>query len=144
MSPSRSTISYAQRRISKWQIPFLVRGVSKLFHARTPSPVAMQPTSRMNRDTLHSMAVIDITEGAPVTPPETGSRYISAHIVDQDHHMKVFSGGGTYAQDMDQFKMPYVVVIVRTMVDAADPEDVAKVNASQDQIKIEAPAVNSF
>lgn len=119
-------------------------GVNQLFHVREPTPVDMQPTIRMNRDTLYSMAVIDISEGATVTLPETGDRYISAHIVDQDHYMGVFSGGGTYDLDREMFQTPYVVMIVRTLVDAADPGDVARVNALQDQISIKAGSSNPF
>jgi hypothetical protein len=120
-------------------------GVNQLFHLREPTPVDNQPTVRMNRDTLYSMAVIDISEGATVSLPETGDRYISAQIVNQDHYMpEVFIGGGTYTLDLEAFDTPYVVMIIRTLVDAADPEDVAAVHALQDQITVEAVSSKPF
>lgn len=39
-------------------------GVNKLFHVHEPTAIDQQPTIRMNRDTLYSMAVIDVSEGA--------------------------------------------------------------------------------
>ncbi|MHA3978685.1 DUF1214 domain-containing protein [Halovulum sp. GXIMD14794] len=123
----------------------LAGGVNTLFHAREPTSVDLQPTIRMNRDTLYSMAVIDISEGATLTLPETGERYISAQIVNQDHYMNdVFLGGGRYLLDLDTFDTPYVVAIIRTLVDASDPEDVAEVNALQDQITLETGSSKPF
>ncbi|WP_204113274.1 DUF1214 domain-containing protein [Shimia biformata] len=119
-------------------------GVNKLFHLREPTRVDQQPTVRMNRDTLYSMAIIDISEGASVTLPETGDRYISAHIVNQDHYMDVFSGGGTYPLSQETFATPYVVMIIRTLVDAADPDDISTVHELQDQIKIDAGSSRPF
>lgn len=117
----------------------LTGGVNTLFHVREPTPIDMQPTIRMNRDVLYSMAVIDISEGATLTLPDVGERYISAHIVNQDHYMnEVFLGGGEHAMDMSTFDTPYVVAIIRTLVDASDPEDLEAVHALQDQIAITA------
>jgi hypothetical protein len=123
----------------------LAGGINKFYHFREPTPVDNQPTIRMNRDTLYSTAVVDISEGATLTLPDVGERYMSAMIVNQDHYInKVFHGGGTYTLDMDSFDTPYVIVYMRTLVDADDPEDVAAVNAIQDQMKIEAASSNPF
>lgn len=35
----------------------------------------------MNRDTLYSAAVVDIADGATLTLPEVGDRYMSAMIL---------------------------------------------------------------
>ena len=123
----------------------LAGGINKFYHFREPTPVDNQPTVRMNRDTLYSTAVVDISEGATLTLPDVGERYMSAMIVNQDHYInEVFHGGGTYTLDMDTFDTPYVIVYMRTLVDADDPEDVAAVNAIQDQMKIEAVSSNPF
>jgi len=123
----------------------LAGGINKFYHFREPTPVDNQPTIRMNRDTLYSTAVVDISEGATLTLPDVGERYMSAMIVNQDHYInKVFHGGGTYTLDMDSFDTPYVIVYMRTLVDADDPEDVAAVNAIQDQMKINAVSSNPF
>lgn len=120
-------------------------GVNQLFHVRTPTLIEQQPTIRMNRDTLYSMAVIDISEGATLTLPDTGDRYISVQVVNQDHYMnEVFLGGGDHALTLETFETPYVVVIVRTLVDASDPEDLDKVHAIQDQITLAAGSAKPF
>ncbi len=123
----------------------LAGGVNQFYHFREPTPVDNQPTIRMNRDTLYSTAVVDISEGATLTLPDVGERYMSAMIVNQDHYInEVFSDGGTYTLDMERFDTPYVIVFVRTLVDAADPEDVAAVNAIQNQFAIEAASSKPF
>jgi hypothetical protein len=119
--------------------------MNKFFHLREPTPIDAQTVVRMNRDTLYSSAIVDISKGATLTLPDTGDRYMSAMIVNQDHYInKVFLGGGTYSLDTKTFDTPYVIVSVRTLVDAADPEDVAKVKALQDQFVIEAASSEPF
>ncbi len=123
----------------------LAGGVNKFYHFREPTPVDNQPTVRMNRDTLYSTTVVDISEGATLTLPDVGERYMAAMIVNQDHYInEVFHGGGTYTLDMETFDTPYVIVFMRTLVDADDPEDVAAVNAIQDQMKVEAASSRPF
>ncbi|RYH07178.1 DUF1214 domain-containing protein [Tropicimonas sp. IMCC6043] len=122
-----------------------IGGVNTMFHIREPTPIDQQPTIRMNRDTLYSTAVVDISEGATLIIPDTGDRYISAQVVNQDHFMnEVFVGGGTYTLDMETFETPYVAILFRTLVDSSDPDDVAAVNALQDQIMIEAASAKPF
>ncbi|SNT00368.1 DUF1214 domain-containing protein [Tropicimonas sediminicola] len=112
-------------------------GVNQLFHVRAPTPIEQQPTIRMNRDTLYSGAIIDISEGATLTLPDTGDRYISAQVVNQDHFMnEVFLGGGDHEMTLEIFETPYVGVIIRTLVDASDPADLEQVHALQDQIAL--------
>lgn len=123
----------------------LVGGVNEFYHFRTPTPVEKQPTIRMNRDTLYSMAVVDISEGATLMLPEVGDRYLTAQIINQDHYTNdVFFGGGTYTLNTKTFDTPYVLVIMRTLVDAADPDDVAAVNAIQDAMTVNAASSRSF
>ncbi|NOD95244.1 DUF1214 domain-containing protein [Ruegeria sp. HKCCD4884] len=123
----------------------LAGGINRFYHFREPTPVENQPTIRMNRDTLYSTAVVDISEGATLILPEAADRYMTAMVVNQDHFInEVFFGGGTYTLDMETFDTPYVIVYLRVLVDAADPEDVAAVNMIQDTITIEANASNPF
>ena len=62
-------------------------GVNRLSHHRAPTPVDDQPVIRMNRDTLYSAAIVDISEGARVTLPDAGGRYVSVMVVNQDHYL---------------------------------------------------------
>lgn len=120
-------------------------GVNAFFHFLEPTDVNTQPTIRMNRDTLYSTVVIDISDGATLTLPEPGDRYMTTMIVNQDHYInEVFSGGGAFTLDMETFDTPYVVAFVRILVDASDPEDVAAVNALQAQMTLEAASDEPF
>ena len=123
----------------------LAGGVNRFYHFREPAPVDNQPTIRMNRDTLYSTVVVDISKGATLRLPDVGERYMSAMVVNQDHYInKVFHGGGVYTLNVETFDTPYVIVFIRTLVNAADPKDVAAVNAIQDQMTIEAASANAF
>jgi hypothetical protein len=123
----------------------LAGGVNRFLHLRTPTPVEQQSTIRMNRDTLYSMVVIDVSEGAVLELPEAGERYLSAMVIDQDHYnTEVFHGGGRHEIDRDKIGTDHVLVILRVLVDASDPEDVAEVNALQDAMVIEAGSTKPF
>ncbi len=120
-------------------------GVGTWAHNRVPTPLDHQPVIRQNRDTLYSAAVVDIREGATLSLPDTGGRYISAMVVNQDHYInKVFHEGGEYPITIDEFDTPYVALAVRILVDPANPEDVAEVNALQDQLAITATSNQPF
>jgi len=123
----------------------LAGGVNRFLHFREPTPIARQSTIRMNRDTLYSAAVVDISNGATVTMPDAGDRYMTLMIVNQDHLINdVFTGGGSYTLDQSKYDTPYVLAWARFLVDAADAEDVAAVNGLQDQMVIEAGSSTPF
>src|SRR4051794_18399605 len=72
-------------------------GVNRWRHARVPTPLDEQTVVRMNRDTLYSTCVTDISKGAVLTVPDGGSRYVSVMVVNQDHYInKVFHTAGSY------------------------------------------------
>ncbi|NYE18588.1 DUF1214 domain-containing protein [Microbacterium immunditiarum] len=120
-------------------------GVSMFRHNRQPASIDEQTVIRLNRDTLYSFAVVDLSGGATLTLPDAGTRYLSAMIVDRDHHVRaVLHGAGRYdlaalAPDSD-----YALVAVRTLVDPRDPEDIAAVAAVQDEIGVEAASARPF
>ena len=123
----------------------LAGGVNRFLHISEPTPVDQQTTIRMNRDTLYSTAVVDISEGAKLTLPDSGDRYMTLMVVNQDHYInEVFSGGGTYKLDMETFETPFVSVWVRILVDAANPGDIEVVNALQEQVAVEANSSQPF
>jgi hypothetical protein len=123
----------------------LAGGVNRFLHFREPTPIAQQSTIRMNRDTLYSAAVVDISNGATVTLPDAGDRYMTLMVVNQDHFINdVFSGGGSYTLDQSKYETPYVLVWARFLVDATDAEDVAVVNELQDRMVIEAGSAKPF
>jgi len=114
-------------------------GVNKLRSFREPTPLDKQSVIRMNRDTLYSFAVVDISKGAKLIMPDAGGRYNSAMIVNEDEYInKVFYEPGTHDLTTDEFDTDYVLVAFRTLVDSSDPADIKTANDLQDQFKIEA------
>jgi hypothetical protein len=120
-------------------------GVNVFKHNRTPTPIDKQTVIRMNRDTLYSLVVADISEGAKVTVPDCDARYASVMVVNQDHYInRLFHDPGEYELTVDEFDTPWVIVGVRVLVDPADPTDVAAVNAIQDRFEFQANSSMPF
>src|SRR5262249_22944316 len=114
-------------------------GVNEWTHNRVPAPLDKQPVIRQNRDTLYSVAVADISEGATLALPDAGDRYVSAMVVNQDHYVNgVFHDAGQYELTLARYDTPFVAVAVRTLVNPDDPGDVAAVAALQDQMGLTA------
>ena len=102
-------------------------GFGKLIHSRTPTEIDKQKVIRMNRDTLYSSAVFDL-DAAPVTVtlPDAKKRFMSMQVINEDHYAPIV----VYAQvratlTKDNVGTRYVIVAVRTLVDPADPRDLA-------------------
>ena len=119
--------------------------VNEWFHFRKPAPIDQQNVIRMNRDTLYSGAIVDISEGARLTVPDTGDRYMSIMVINEDHYVnKVIHKPGMHKLTVKEFGTPYVGLAVRTLVNASDPEDIRKANSLQDQLKIEAASAKPY
>jgi len=119
--------------------------VNKLVHIREPQPLDKQSVIRMNRDTLYSGAIVDISEGATLTIPETNGRYVSVMIVNEDHYINsVYDDPGTYELTMDEFDTPYISLTIRTLADASDLADIKTANAVQDGITIKAQSAKPY
>jgi hypothetical protein len=120
-------------------------GVNVFKHNRVPTPIDDQPVIRMNRDTLYSLAVVDISEAATVSIPDGGDRYVSVMVVNQDHYInRVFHEPGDHQLTLQEFDTPWVAVGARVLVDPAEADDVARVNALQDQFKLDANSSKQF
>jgi hypothetical protein len=110
-----------------------------------PTPLDQQTVIRPNRDTLFSSAIVDISEGATLTMPETGGRYMTVMAINQDHYInRVFDEPGTYELTMTEFDTPFLAVAARILIDASDPEDIALANALQDQLRVDAVSSRPF
>ena len=91
-------------------------GVNTLLHHRAPAPLDHQTVIRMNRDTLYSLAIIDISAGATLSVPDSGGRYLSVMIVNEDHYInRVLHEAGEYELTIREFDTPYVLVAVRIL-----------------------------
>jgi hypothetical protein len=120
-------------------------GLNRWHHNRTPTPLDHQTVIRMNRDTLYSMALADISEGATITIPDAGRRYVSVMVVNQDHYVnKIFHEPGEHELTVAEFDTPYVLVAARVLVDSGDADDIAAANALQDQLDLKAASAQPF
>jgi len=118
--------------------------VGELFHVRQPITPETQPVIRMNQDTLYSGIVLDLSKPVMLTLPETGGRYISMHVVNQDHYMFFETKSGAYELTEELVGTRFALVTVRTFANPRDPEDVKKAHAVQDAIKVEGGGKGPF
>ena len=112
-------------------------GLAKLHHHREPASIDNQTVIRLNRDTLYSFAVFDFDAG-PVTVimPDPGKRFMSLMSVSQDHYAATVYGKGAHTFTRDKIGTRYGMLGIRTFVDPNDAEDVKKVHALQNAIKV--------
>jgi hypothetical protein len=110
--------------------------IGQLVHVRKPTTPDNQPVIRMNQDTLYTGLVLDLSRPVEITLPEIGGRYMSMHVISQDHYMFVESEPGTYELTEDSVGTRFAYVIIRSFYNAGDPDDLAKAHAAQDKIAI--------
>lgn len=133
------TDTYFQKKVDE------AGGIGRLNHNRTPPPVENQPIIRMNRDTLYSAGVFDLTEPVTLTMPDSGGRFMSMVVINEDHYIKLVAyDQGRYTLSRDKIGTRYVQVVFRTFANAADPKDVQAANAMQDRIRVEQKAPGVF
>jgi hypothetical protein len=120
-------------------------GINRWHHSRGPTAIDEQTVIRMNRDTLYSMALVDISQGATVTVPDAGERYLSVMVVNQDHYInRIFHDAGSYELTTDELDTPYVLLAARVLADPADAADIARANAIQDGFALTAASDRPF
>ena len=118
----------------------------KLRHRRTMTPIDHQDVVRMNRDTLYSSGVFDLDAGAvTVTLPEPGKRFMSLQVISQDHFaVEVVYPPGRFIYGREKVGTRYVMLVIRTLANPEDPEDLKSANLVQDAIKTEQARAGSF
>ena len=120
-------------------------GLNEWVHLRAPTPLDKQPVIRMNRDTLYSGSIVDISRGAVVTLPDVGDRYLSMMVVNEDHFInKVLRDPGRHELTVDDYDTPFVHLSMRLFVDPDDPDDLAIVNAAQDALRLETDSAGPY
>lgn len=112
-------------------------GINRWGHNRQPVALDQHTAIRMNRDTLYSSAVVDISKGA--TLPDAGERNMSLMVLNEGHYINaVYHDEGSYKLTVGEFGTDHVALVVRAFVDPDDPKDLTRVRALQDQIKLKA------
>ena len=117
----------------------------KFLHIRQPTPIDKQDVIRMNRDTLYSMGVFDLTTPVTIAKPASQGRFQSMMVINQDHSMlPVEHGAGEFTFTKEQIGSRYMIVLFRTFIDANDPADVKAANAMQDKIAVQQKNPGTF
>ena len=120
-------------------------GVNTFRHNSEPAPIDEQAVVRLNRDTLYSFAIADISAGATLTLPEAGDRYMSAMIVNESHLInRIFHTAGSFELTPEEFGSPHVLIAVRILADPDDEADLAVVEDLQKGISVEARSSAPF
>lgn len=136
--PRAETHMYMQERVEKGCF-------AKLCHERLPAPVDKQNVIRMNRDTLYSSGVFDVTSPVTITMPDAGARFVSLMVINEDHHIKHVSyTPGPVTLGRDNVGSRFAYVIIRTFMDPNDPADQKAGAALQDQIRVAQASPGSF
>jgi hypothetical protein len=120
-------------------------GVNTLRHDREFAPLDEQTVIRQNRDTFYTVVVLDISQGATLTLPDSDGRYMSAMIINQDHYInEVLHDPGDHELTVGRFDTDYVLVGIRVLVDPNSPDDLAAVHALQDRVTVTAGSARPF
>jgi hypothetical protein len=109
----------------------------KFLHIRQPTPIDKQDVIRMNRDTLYSVGVFDLTTPVTIVKPASQGRFQSMMVINEDHSMPpIEHGAGEFTLTKKKVGTRFGIVLVRTFIDANDPADIKAANALQDQIAV--------
>jgi hypothetical protein len=120
-------------------------GINSFRHNREPARIDDQTVIRLNRDTLYSFAIVDLTASAALTLPDAGGRYLSAMVVNEDHFVSaILHEPGDHELAAESVGSAYALVAVRTLVDASDPDDVAAVVRLQDEMRLSARSATPY
>lgn len=112
-------------------------GVGQWNHTYEVTPLDDQPVIRENRDTLYSIAIVDVRDDVTIMLPETGERYLSAFVVNQNHYgQAILSEPGEHVLTHELVGTDYAAILVRVLVDPTDAADVTEVNRLQDALRL--------
>lgn len=117
----------------------------KFLHIRGMTPVDRQDVIRMNRDTLYSAGVFDLTTPVTIVKPDPGKRFQSMLVINQDHSMlPVEHGAGRFTLTREKVGTRYAMVLLRTFADPNDPADMKSANSLQDRVLTDQASVGAF
>ena len=118
----------------------------KFVHGRELAPIDRRLIIRPNRDTLYSLAVFDFDAGpVTVTLPDPGKRYMVMQVVNEDQYTPaVFYGAGRHTLTKEGIGTRYGIVVVRMLVDPANPQDIQQIHALQDSLTASQQSPGTF
>ncbi len=111
--------------------------LGSITHERELAPIDSQTVVQMNRETLYSSGVFDLTQSVTIEANNDDGRFQSFLIISQENFVKgVEYSPATITLTQNDIGSRYVAVLVRTLVDINDPEDIEKAHAAQDTISV--------
>jgi hypothetical protein len=118
----------------------------KFRHGRELAPVVSRGIVRPNRDTLYSFAVFDFDAGpVTITLPDAGKRFMVMQVVNEDQYTPVvFYDPGSHILTKEGIGTRYGIVVVRMLVDPADPQDFQRIHALQDALTASQQSPGTF
>lgn len=143
-----NALNYVEARTAIQFDRYLARAggeMNTFSHGRNLVGIDARSSKRLNRDTLYSVAIIDISEGASVFLPDTGDRYVSVQVMNQDGYTNnIFHGVGEHKLSVDEFDTSFVWVLVRTLVFDSIEGDMDVARALQDEMSIASNSSNIY
>ncbi len=136
-----NALNYIQAKTNLHFERVLAKGDSfnQWLHNRSLVPITDMPQSsrRVNRDTLYSYAVVDISKGATFSLPESNGRYLSVQVINQNHFTnRTYYQPGKHTLTTAEFNTPYVLLLARTLVDGSDLNDIKAAHLLQDRLML--------
>ena len=119
-------------------------GVGVLWNDSKAADPKDRTVIRINFDTLYSWLVLDLNSPATITLPETGGRYQSAMVVNDEGYTYVHQDPGEYKLTKEAVGSRYATVAFRTGVNIQDPADVAKAQALQAKLAVKQAQKGAF
>jgi hypothetical protein len=120
-------------------------GIGKFHHYTELMPIDHQSVIRTNRDVLYSSAVFDLDAGpVTITLPNSGKRFMSMIVIDEDHYSQTVYAPGTFTYSKDEVGTRYIMLAIRTFINPNDKKDLPKVKDLQNSIKIDQKNKGSF
>ncbi|WP_458210936.1 DUF1214 domain-containing protein [Haladaptatus sp. NG-SE-30] len=120
-------------------------GFGQFYHYRNLGPIDEQIAPEENRDTLYSLGVFDLTEPVTITKPDSGDRYQSMNVQNEEQYGKMcVYDPGQYTITQDMVETRYAGVEIRTFVDPDNPDDLEQVRKLQDEIAVDQSSAGSF
>lgn len=114
-------------------------------HGRNLVSIDTRSSRRLNRDTLYSVALIDISEGGSIFLPDTGDRYVSVQVMNEDGYTNnIFHGAGEHKMSVAEFDTSFVWVLVRTLVYDSIEGDIDVARTLQDGMSITSNSSNMY
>ena len=97
-----------------------------------------QVTVRGNRDTIYMFGTFDLSSPLTITMPDSGDRYMSLQVINQDHSIPPsIYGPAKTTFTMEDMGSRYILIGIRTFANPNDPADMKAAHALQDAVVVE-------